>query len=87
MLASKSPAGPSSHSGLELQLLAADNLPRAASEMNLPRPRDSGVISARCDMCNEEDQQLPGHDFDLVIECSASSALTGYGCGAPLRSK
>jgi CDP-paratose 2-epimerase len=65
----------------EARVVALDNLRRRGSELNLPRLRRSGVEFLHGDVRNRED--LPEHDVDLILECSAEpSVLAGYG-GSP----
>lgn len=59
-------------------IVAADNLKRRGSELNLPRLREAGVGFVHCDIRNAEDLRFEGTAFDLLVECSAEpSVLAG----------
>ena len=62
------------------RVTALDNLRRRGSELNLPRLAEAGVDFAHGDIRNAEDLAIPGHTFDLIVECSAEpSVLAGIG--------
>lgn len=66
----------------DTQIIAADNLKRRGSELNLPRLHEHGVEFVHCDIRNPEDVRFDGHQTDLILECSAEpSVLAGYGGG------
>ncbi|MEW6637608.1 MAG: NAD-dependent epimerase/dehydratase family protein [Actinomycetota bacterium] len=61
-----------------VRVVALDNLKRRGSDLNIPRLRQAGVEFVHGDIRNRED--LPEHDVDLILECSAEpSVLSGYG--------
>jgi CDP-paratose 2-epimerase len=62
------------------RVIAADNLVRRGSELNLPRFQRHGIEFVHLDVRNPEDLTgLPG-DIDLICEASAQpSVVTGYG--------
>ncbi len=62
-----------------INIIAADNLRRHGSELNLPRLRKHGIVFIHADIRNSEDMLLTGYDIDLIVECSAEpSVLAGY---------
>lgn len=64
----------------ELRVIAADNLKRRGSEINLPRLREHGIEFIHCDIRNLEDMRFGDASIGLILECSAeSSVLAGYG--------
>lgn len=64
----------------DARVIAADNLRRRGSELNLRRLHERGVEFVHADIRNPEDLQFEGADIDLLLECSAEpSALAGYG--------
>lgn len=63
----------------DARIVAADNLVRRGSELNLPRLAASNVEFARADVRDPEDLTFPNVPFDLILECSAEpSVLAGY---------
>jgi CDP-paratose 2-epimerase len=63
----------------EAEVIAADNLKRRGSEVNLARLRGLGVQFLHCDIRNREDLVFDGRGIDLILECSAEpSVLAGY---------
>jgi CDP-paratose 2-epimerase len=56
-------------------IVAADNLKRRGSELNLPRLREAGVEFVHCDIRNADDLSFPKHEFDLLVECSAEPSI------------
>jgi CDP-paratose 2-epimerase len=59
------------------RVVAADNLRRRGSELNLPRLAAAGVTFAHADVRNPADLEVLG-PVDLIVECSAEpSALAG----------
>jgi CDP-paratose 2-epimerase len=61
------------------RIIAADNLRRRGSELNLPRLREHGVEFMHCDVRNPEDLRL-AHQPDLILDCAAEpSVVAGYG--------
>jgi CDP-paratose 2-epimerase len=64
------------------RIVAADNLMRRGSELNLPRLRAAGVDFRHCDVRVAEDLRALG-TIDAVVECSAEpSVMAGLGDGA-----
>lgn len=62
-----------------VSVIAADNLKRRGSELNLQRLRDAGVTFVHTDIREPSDLRLDSHSIDLIIECSAeASAVAGY---------
>jgi CDP-paratose 2-epimerase len=61
------------------EIVAADNLRRRGSELNLGRLRAAGVAFAHADVRQPDDlTTLPGGSFDALVECSAEpSAMAG----------
>ena len=67
----------------DLHIIAADNLKRRGSELNLARLRAHDIEFAHCDIRNPEDLRFDNRHVDVIIECSAEpSVLAGYG-GSP----
>jgi len=67
----------------DLHIIAADNLKRRGSELNLARLRTHDIEFTHCDIRNPEDLRFDDRHVDLIIECSAEpSVLAGYG-GSP----
>jgi CDP-paratose 2-epimerase len=65
-----------------VSVLAADNLKRRGSELNLSRLASSGVDFQHVDIrCPEDMADLP--DFDLMIDCSAEPSVHAGGTGSP----
>jgi CDP-paratose 2-epimerase len=62
-----------------ISVIAADNLKRRGSELNLPRLREAGVVFVHTDIREPSDLRLDSQSIDLIIECSAEpSAIAGY---------
>lgn len=67
----------------DLQVIAADNLKRRGSELNLARLRAHDIDFIHCDIRNPEDLRLDDRGVDVIIECSAEPSVhAGYG-GSP----
>ena len=65
-----------------VSVVAADNLKRRGSELNLPRLALSGIEFQHADIrCPEDLADLP--DFDLMIDCSAEPSVHAGGTGSP----
>ena len=63
----------------DLRVIAADNLRRRGSELNLARLREYGVEFIHWDIRNAEDMVLDDQQIDFIVECSAeASVLAGY---------
>ncbi|HEX6508889.1 MAG TPA: NAD-dependent epimerase/dehydratase family protein [Chloroflexota bacterium] len=63
----------------DTHVIAADNLKRRGTEVNLPRLRQEGIEFVHCDIRNAEDLSFE-QGVDLILECSAEpSVLAGYG--------
>jgi CDP-paratose 2-epimerase len=63
----------------DLRVIAADNLKRRGSEVNLPRLRERAIEFVHCDIRNAEDLRFDGVSIDVILECSAEpSVLAGY---------
>ncbi len=60
------------------RLVAADNLYRRGSELNLPRLRQAGVEFAHVDVRDPDDLARLG-DFDAMVECSAEPSVLAAG--------
>ena len=58
------------------EVVAADNLYRRGSELNLPRLREAGVEFLRADVRKPEDLDAAG-DFTALVECSAEPSVLG----------
>ena len=56
--------------------MAADNLYRRGSELNLPRLEAAGVEFVRADVRNPDDLDATG-DFTALVECSAEPSVLG----------
>lgn len=56
------------------RIVAADNLYRRGSELNLPRLRAAGVEFAHADVRHREDLEAIG-PFDALVECSAEPSV------------
>jgi CDP-paratose 2-epimerase len=66
----------------DARIVAADNLIRNGSELNLPRLAANNIEFVRADVRNPEDLAFPNIPFDLILECSAEpSVLAGYDVG------
>jgi CDP-paratose 2-epimerase len=66
----------------EARIVAADNLIRNGSELNLPRLQANNIEFVRADVRKPEDLAFPNVPFDLILECSAEpSVLAGYDVG------
>lgn len=64
------------------RIVAADNLIRRGSELNLPRLKEHDVDFVHADVRKPDDLAFPGAEFDLILECSAEpSVLAGYDAG------
>ena len=64
------------------RIIAADNLKRRGSELNLPRLVAAGVEFVHADVRETDDLTFPGIAFDLILECSAEpSVLAGFTAG------
>jgi CDP-paratose 2-epimerase len=64
-------------------VVAADNLKRRGSELNLPRLRANGVHFVHADVRNPEDIHLDHLKPELVIDCSAEpSVLAAFESGS-----
>lgn len=62
------------------RVIAADNLRRRGSELNLPRLREGDVEFVHCDVRSAEDLRFAAHPPDLIVDCSADpSVLAGWG--------
>jgi len=62
-------------------IIAADNLLRRGSELNLPRLQAAGVIFAHADVRHSEDLERIG-DIDALVECSAEPSVMAAVQGA-----
>ncbi len=58
----------------DLEVLAADNLYRRGSELNLPRLREAGVAFHHADVRHLADLEAIGQ-FDALVECSAEPSV------------
>ena len=58
------------------EVVAADNLYRRGSELNLPRLEAAGVEFVRADVRNPDDLDAAG-DFTALVECSAEPSVLG----------
>ena len=66
----------------EMEVLAADNLYRRGSELNLPRLKAAGVAFHHADVRQLADLLAIG-PFDALVECSAEpSVMASHGGGA-----
>lgn len=66
----------------QLRVIAADNLQRRGSELNVKRFGSLGIDFVRCDIRDPKDLKFKDK-IDFLIECSAEpSVLSGYG-GSP----
>lgn len=68
------------HPGAEV--IAADNLKRRGSELNLPRLRDAGIRFEHADIRDPEDLAALG-PMDLLLECSAEPSVQAGYAGSP----
>lgn len=66
----------------DARIIAADNLIRRGSELNLARLAENNIEFVRADVRNPDDLAFPNIPFDLILECSAEpSVLAGYDVG------
>ncbi|MGA2395058.1 MAG: NAD-dependent epimerase/dehydratase family protein [Candidatus Lustribacter sp.] len=66
----------------DARIVAADNLTRRGSELNLPRLAAHDIDFVHADVRNADDLAFPDAAFDLILECSAEpSVLAGYHAG------
>jgi len=66
----------------DARIIAADNLIRRGSELNLPRLAAGNIEFVRADVRHPDDLAFPNIPFDLILECSAEpSVLAGYDVG------
>ncbi|MBO6559554.1 MAG: NAD-dependent epimerase/dehydratase family protein [Nisaea sp.] len=63
-------------------IIAADNLKRRGSELNLPRLRDAGIRFEHADIREPEDLAALG-PMDLLLECSAEPSVQAGYSGSP----
>lgn len=66
-----------------IRIVAADNLKRRGSELNLPRLRSHDIEFVHADIRNPEDVFQAGHDVDLIPECSAEPSVPAGHGGTP----
>ena len=60
------------------EIVAADNLFRRGSELNLPRLKEAGVAFVHADVRHREDLDRVG-DLDALVECSAEPSVLAGG--------
>ncbi|WP_420404349.1 NAD-dependent epimerase/dehydratase family protein [Nisaea sp.] len=70
------------HDNPSAEIIAADNLKRRGSELNLPRLRDAGIRFEHADIRDPEDLSALG-PMDLLLECSAEPSVQAGYSGSP----
>lgn len=64
------------------EIIAADNLKRRGSELNLPRLKDAGIRFEHADIRDPQDLAVLG-PMDLLLECSAEPSVQAGYSGSP----
>jgi len=70
------------HDNPSAEIIAADNLKRRGSELNLPRLREAGIRFEHADIRDPEDIAALG-PMDLLLECSAEPSVQAGYSGSP----